>query len=162
MIWCLVLCPDNAKQDLMVYGAEFGVVFLAKGSRTGYGKREARIDCSMVISETTAPVIGTTSGTTGPMPADSRKLLLFLTFSVQPERTALHGNQSRSWSAEQGKENKIKSLAAAAAAAAPPPRCSLLTGKNKNKNRYTWRVQRREQYKKNKRTYQMMAREGIT
>ena len=30
----------------------------------------------------------------------------------QPEKTTLHGGQSRSWSAEQGKENKIKSLAA--------------------------------------------------
>ena len=29
----------------------------------------------------------------------------------QPEKTTLHGGQSRSWSAEQGKENKIKSLA---------------------------------------------------
>ena len=30
----------------------------------------------------------------------------------QPEKTTLHGGQSRSWSAEQGKENKRKSLAA--------------------------------------------------
>ena len=28
-----------------------------------------------------------------------------------PEKTTLHGGQSRSWSAEQGKENKRKSLA---------------------------------------------------
>ena len=34
----------------------------------------------------------------------------------QPEKTTLHGCQSRSWSAEQGKENKRKSLAAY-----PPP-----------------------------------------
>ena len=34
----------------------------------------------------------------------------------QPEKTTLHGGQSRSWSAEQGKENKRKSLAAY-----PPP-----------------------------------------
>ena len=34
----------------------------------------------------------------------------------QPEKTTLHGGQSRSWSAEQGKENKRKSLAAS-----PPP-----------------------------------------
>ena len=43
-------------------------------------------------------------------------LLLFLTFSVlvaNPNKTTLHGGQSRSWSAEQGKENKKrKSLAA--------------------------------------------------
>ena len=38
-------------------------------------------------------------------------LLLFLTFSVlvaNPKKTTLHGGQSRSWSVEQGKENKIK------------------------------------------------------
>ena len=34
MVWSLALCPDDAKQDPVVYGAEFGVVFLAKGSRT--------------------------------------------------------------------------------------------------------------------------------
>ena len=32
MVWFLALCPDDAKQDRVVYGAEFGVVFLAKGS----------------------------------------------------------------------------------------------------------------------------------
>ena len=30
----LVLCPDDAKQDPVVYGAEFGVVFLPEGPRT--------------------------------------------------------------------------------------------------------------------------------
>ena len=40
----------------------------------------------------------------------------------QPEKTTLHGGQSRSWSAEQGKENKIKSLAAYP----PPPPPTLL------------------------------------
>ena len=37
MVWSLALCPDDddAKQDpVVVYGAEFGVVFLAKGPRT--------------------------------------------------------------------------------------------------------------------------------
>ena len=34
MVWFLALCPDDAKQDPVVYGAEFGVVFLAKGPRT--------------------------------------------------------------------------------------------------------------------------------
>ena len=34
MVWSLALCPDDAKQDPVVYGAEFGIVFLAKGSRT--------------------------------------------------------------------------------------------------------------------------------
>ena len=31
MVWSLALCPDDAKQDPVVYGAEFGVVFLAEG-----------------------------------------------------------------------------------------------------------------------------------
>ena len=34
MVWSLALCPDNAKQGPMVYGAEFGVVFPAEGPRT--------------------------------------------------------------------------------------------------------------------------------
>ena len=34
MVWSLGLCPDDAKQDPVVYGAEFGVVFLAEGPRT--------------------------------------------------------------------------------------------------------------------------------
>ena len=33
VVWYFALCPDDAKQDLVVYGAEFGVVFLAKGPR---------------------------------------------------------------------------------------------------------------------------------
>ena len=34
MVWSLLVCPDDAKQDSVVYGAEFGVVFLAKDPRT--------------------------------------------------------------------------------------------------------------------------------
>ena len=34
MIWSLALCPDDAKQDPVVYGAESSAVFLAKGPRT--------------------------------------------------------------------------------------------------------------------------------
>ena len=34
MVWSLALCPGDTKQDSVVYGAEFGVVFLAKGPRT--------------------------------------------------------------------------------------------------------------------------------
>ena len=35
MIWSIPLRPDDAKQDPVVYGAEFGVVvFLAEGLRT--------------------------------------------------------------------------------------------------------------------------------
>ena len=32
MVWSLAPCHDGAKQDPVVYGAEFGLVFLAKGS----------------------------------------------------------------------------------------------------------------------------------
>ena len=34
MVWSLTLCPDDAKQDLVVCDAEFCVVFLAEGPRT--------------------------------------------------------------------------------------------------------------------------------
>ena len=34
MVCSLALCPGDAKQTPVVYGAEFGVVFLAKGPRT--------------------------------------------------------------------------------------------------------------------------------
>ena len=34
MVWSLALCPHDAKQDPVVYGAEFSVVFLAGGPRT--------------------------------------------------------------------------------------------------------------------------------
>ena len=40
----------------------------------------------------------------------------------QPEKTTLHGGQSRSWSAEQGKKIKIKSLAAQPPPPPPPAR----------------------------------------
>ena len=33
MVCSLALCPDDAKQDPVVYGAEFVVVFLAEGLR---------------------------------------------------------------------------------------------------------------------------------
>ena len=34
MVWALALCPDDAKQDPVVYRVEFGVVFVVKGLRT--------------------------------------------------------------------------------------------------------------------------------
>ena len=34
MVWSLALRPDDAKQDPVVYGAKFGVVFLAEDPRT--------------------------------------------------------------------------------------------------------------------------------
>ena len=46
----------------------------------------------------------------------------------QPEKTTLHGGQSRSWSAEQGKKNK-KSLVASPPP--PPPRALFVWRKNK-------------------------------
>ena len=54
-------------------------------------------------------------------------LLLFLTFSAlvaNPKKTTLHGGQSRSWSAEQGKKGKEKS--GSAPPPPPPPRALLV------------------------------------
>ena len=34
VVWSLALYPDDAKQDPVVYGAEFGAVCLAEGPRT--------------------------------------------------------------------------------------------------------------------------------
>ena len=34
MVWSLALRSDDAKQDPVVYGTNFGVVFLAEGPRT--------------------------------------------------------------------------------------------------------------------------------
>ena len=34
MVWSPALCPDDAKQDPVVYDAELGVVLLAKAPRT--------------------------------------------------------------------------------------------------------------------------------
>ena len=36
MVWSLALRPDDAKEDPVVYGTKFGVVFLAEGPRTDY------------------------------------------------------------------------------------------------------------------------------
>ena len=44
MVWSLALCPDDAKQDPVVCGAEFGVVFLAEGPRTASIQDEG-LDC---------------------------------------------------------------------------------------------------------------------
>ena len=43
MVWSLALCPDDAKQNPVVYSAEFGVVFLAKGTCILYLYRRASI-----------------------------------------------------------------------------------------------------------------------
>ena len=61
-------------------------------------------------------------------------MLLFLTFSAlaaNPKKTTLHGGQSRSWSAEQGKKKKKK-----CGSPSPPPRaaCSEKKKKKKKKN----------------------------
>ena len=34
MVWSLALRPDDVKQNPVVYGTKFGVVFLAEGPRT--------------------------------------------------------------------------------------------------------------------------------
>ena len=34
MVWSLALRPDDAKQDPLVYGTKFGVVFLAEDPHT--------------------------------------------------------------------------------------------------------------------------------
>ena len=57
---------------------------------------------------------------------------------LQPEKTTLHGGQSRSWSAEQGKENKIKSLAAY-----PPPTPTPHIARSEKINKITRRINRR-------------------
>ena len=44
MVWSLALRPDDAKQDPVVYGTKFGVVFLAGGPRTAYIHTEG-FDC---------------------------------------------------------------------------------------------------------------------
>ena len=57
--------------------------------------------------------------------------LLFLTFSAlvaNPKKTTLHGGQSRSWSAEQGKKIKNKK-----SGSAPPPPRAARSDKNKIK-----------------------------
>ena len=81
-------------------------------------------------------VTGTTLRTTGPVPADSRKLLLllFLTFSAlvaNPKKLLyLHGGQSRPWSAEQGGGKKRKKKSGIA----PPPHPPLRAARSeKNK-----------------------------
>ena len=54
-------------------------------------------------------------------------LLLFLTFSAlvaNPKKTTLHGGQSRSWSAEQGKKGKEK-VWQRIPPPPPPARCSF-------------------------------------
>ena len=43
MVWSLALCPDDAKQDLVVYDAEFRVVFLAESTRTASIQED--LDC---------------------------------------------------------------------------------------------------------------------
>ena len=43
MGWSHALCPDDAKQDPVVYGAKFGVVFLAEGPRTA--SIQESLDC---------------------------------------------------------------------------------------------------------------------
>ena len=48
MAWSLALCRDDAKQDPVVYGALFGVVFLVTGPRTVSVQKG--FDCLMVFT----------------------------------------------------------------------------------------------------------------
>ena len=43
MVWSLAMRTDDAKQDPVVYGTIFGVVFLAEGSRTA--SIQKRFEC---------------------------------------------------------------------------------------------------------------------
>ena len=43
VVWSLALCPDDIKQDPVVYGEEFREMFLAKGPRTA--SIEEGFDC---------------------------------------------------------------------------------------------------------------------
>ena len=43
MVWSLLLCPDDKKQDSVVYSAEFGAVILAQGPRTASVQED--LDC---------------------------------------------------------------------------------------------------------------------
>ena len=63
-------------------------------------------------------------------------LLLFLTFSAlvaNPKKTTLHGGQSRSWSAEQGKKEKEKVWQRTPPPPPPPPSALLVRRKKKKK-----------------------------
>ena len=66
-------------------------------------------------------------------------LLLFLTFSTlvaNPKKTTLHGGQSRSWSAEQGKKEEEKVWQRS-----PLPRAARSEKRKKKKKKVTRRVQ---------------------
>ena len=71
-------------------------------------------------------------------------LLLFLTFSAlvaNPKKTTLHGGQSRSWSAEQGKKEKEQVWQRTPPPPPPPPRCSF--GEKKKKKKKKKKITRR-------------------
>ena len=67
-------------------------------------------------------------------------LLLFLTFSAlvaNPKKTTLHGRQSRSWSAEQGKKEKIWQRLSPPP---PPPPARAAQSEKKKKKKITRRI----------------------
>ena len=49
MVWSLVLRSDDMKQDPVVYGKKFGVVFLAVGPRIRHPYRRASIASAFTI-----------------------------------------------------------------------------------------------------------------
>ena len=69
MVWSLTLCPDDAKQDPVVYGAKFGVVFPAEGPRTT--SIQEGLGCLGLYHSGLKEE--RYLGTTGPVPANSRQ-----------------------------------------------------------------------------------------
>ena len=70
-------------------------------------------------------------------------LLLFLTFSAlvaNPKKTTLHGRQSRSWSAEQGKKEKIWQRLSPPPPPPPPPARAAQSEKINLKKKITRRI----------------------
>ena len=49
MVWSLALRSDDAKQDPVVYGTKFGVVFLAEGPRAASIQNRASIASAFTI-----------------------------------------------------------------------------------------------------------------
>ena len=73
---CLVEATDSNGNILLLVASGTDTVILSTyyplHANNGSGKREARIDWSMVIPDKAAPVTGTTLRTTGPVPPQLR------------------------------------------------------------------------------------------
>ena len=110
---------------------------------SGCGKREAHISWSMVTCKMAGTRYRNYLEDYWPCAGGLSAVVVVVVVShiqrigCQPEKTTLHGGQSRSWSAEQGKENKRKSLAAYP----PPP--TPHTARSEKINKITRRIYRR-------------------